>query len=570
MGVKRAVFGACATLILIASHADALDQASPLAAVGAAAVRAPTETGDPWRANFACTLSRGSDALLARIHLIRNAQHTIDIQTFIWGGDESSRWIGYELTKAAERGVKVRLLLDFMGAVKEADEYAFDRSKIQNVEIKIYRPIADRIDPSLPHFTLSLIWPNGTNQRMHNKTMVVDGEIGLTGGRNFANEYFDFTTGHNFRDQEILVAGPAVEWMTKSFDAFWNSKYSYHNYDLKDVQAYLEAGEHPAPSRRSDVIINDYFALIDAAADDTAAVHERISGRMRKIDWMVFVADSPGKKSTLYLDSQPGGSVAEVIRHEIAQCTEELLIQSPYIILTRRSRGVFKKQLKANKALVVKLSSNSFGAADHYETYSATFRLRSKLVRGLGFHLYEYNPYPADLDYWLPHYELLLERADNLEVERKPYLSIHSKTFIFDKKRAFVGSFNLDPRSMNLNSECGLIIEDESLVAELRDLFYRDIAPENSWVIAEDNNPLADVNRPFEVISSILPIDVWPLHNMTSFALREGAEPVDPDHPDFYDNYKDVGRFPGSEDMGLEKIQTSFYKTVGKMATPFL
>lgn len=562
----RALLG---MLVLAGAHAALAEQA-PLHPVVAAAEQAEAASADPARANYACTLYRGSDALLARIHLIRNARHTIDIQTFIWGGDEASRWIGYELTQAAERGVKVRLLLDFMGAVKEADEYAFDRSRIPNVDIKIYRPIADRIDPSLPHFTLSLIWPNGTNQRMHNKTMVVDGKIGVTGGRNFANEYFDFTTGHNFRDQELVVVGPAVRGMTESFDAFWNSKFAYHNYDLKDVQAYLERGEHPAPDSKAEVVTNPYFEEIDAAADDPAAVRERVVERMLRVDWMEFIADSPGKKSTMYLASQPGGSVAEVIRNEISRCTEELLIQSPYVIVTRRSRRVFKKQMKANPELVVKISSNSFGAADHYETYSATFRLRSKLVRGLGFHLYEYAPYPDDLEYWLPHYAMLEQRAADAGADRKPFLSIHSKVFIFDRKRAFVGSFNLDPRSMHLNSESGLLIEDEALVAELRDGFYRDIAPGNSWVIAEDNNALAEVNRPFELISSVLPIDFWPLHNMTSFALRDGKEPVDPDHPDFYEHYQDVGRFPGAENMNFEKLQTSFYKTVGKVATPLL
>lgn len=565
-GVTWAVAG----WLALAGSVFAQPAASPFSSVVAEAARIEAQEADPARANLACTIDRGSDALLARIHLIRNAKHTIDIQTFIWGGDESSRWIGYELARAAERGVQVRLLLDFMGAVKEADEYAFDRSRIPNVEIKIYRPIAKRIDPSLPHFTLSLILPNGTNQRMHNKTMVVDGEIGITGGRNFANEYFDFTTGHNFRDREMLVAGPAVDWMTRSFETFWESKFSYHNYDLKDVQTYLERGDHPAPATKAEVIQNAYFAELDAAADDSGAVTERLAGRMRRVEWMAFVADSPGKKSTLYLDSQPGGSVAELIRTEIMQCNDELLIQSPYIILTRRGRRVFKKQMKEHPELRVKLSSNSFGAADHYETYSATFRLRSKLVRGLGFHLYEYAPYPADIEYWIPHYDLLLARALDRGVEREPFLSIHSKTFIFDKKRAFVGSFNLDPRSMHLNSECGLLIEDEDLVTELRNAFYRDIAPGNSWVIAEDNNALADVNRPFEFVSSILPIDLWPLHNMTSFQLREGEEPVDPDHPDFYENYEDVGRFPGSENLSIEKIQTSFYKTVGKVATPFL
>ncbi len=500
--------------ILVAVLCSGQIEASPFQeAITAAAERAGAVSA-PEQANYACTIDRGDNALLARVHLIRNANRTIDIQTFIWGGDESSQWIDYELVRAARRGVKVRLLLDFMGAVKEDDAFTFDRARIPNAEVKIYRPIADRVDPSLPHWKFSLIMPNGTNQRMHNKIMVVDGELAITGGRNFADEYFDYSTAYSFRDRELIVAGPAIELMEKSFDAFWNSKYAYYNYDLKDVQEFIEAAKFSPPESKLDVITNDYFAILDLAADTPEEVHERLASRMRPVEWMAYVADSPGKKSTLYLSSLPGGSVAGVIRNEIAKCEEELLIQSPYVILTRRARKTFKKQKKANPELTVKISSNSFGAADHYETYSATFRLRSKLVRGLGFHMYEYAPYPADLEYWLPHYKHLLQRSEAAGATRKPFLSIHGKTFIFDGKRAFVGSFNLDPRSMHLNSECGLLIEDEVLVKEFRDEFYRDIAPENSWVIAEDDNAFADVNRPFEVLSSVLPIDIWPMHEL--------------------------------------------------------
>ena len=516
------------------------------------------------------TLGSGFESFVLRVHLVRSATKTIDIQTFIWADEETSRFFANELVNAAKRGVKIRVLVDYMWSTKNPERMSWNLTHSENIQIKLYRPMARRLKPSFPRKIINLLTPNNTNQRMHNKVMVVDGAIGITGGRNIGNNYFDYSTKYNFKDLEIMVAGPSVDGMTASFDEFWAFKHSRSTEEFSDVARGIRNGTlTPQPS--DDDFELPYFQRLNRLSSDLQFISEAFVERSMLVSNVEFVADKPGRKTWSYWFSpRAGGAMSAAMRDQFLQVKESVLIQSPYVILNRRTRRMMRKVNKRSPGFQVKVSTNSFGAADHLETYSANYRLRTKVIRGLGYEIYEYKPNPEDLRISLPNYDELQERAEQEGLKRPPYLSIHSKTFVFDDETAYIGTYNLDPRSFYVNGECGIFVQNKEFVQDIKQRLIHDMAPGNSWVIARKKFPLSEINVHIEGLSSLLPLDLWPVRYTSGFELIEGEEPVPTSHPDFYRRYRDLGSFPGAEGLNLDTTIIQIYKGVGKVATPLL
>ncbi len=511
------------------------------------------------------------DALLLRVHLIRAARSTIDLQTFTWHADESASLIGYELVQAARRGVKVRVILDGVWSARDIELVTFAETTYPNLEFKIYRPAARRISTGPFRRMIYHLVPNGSNQRMHAKSMVVDGVIGLTGGRNIGNRYFGMSTGYNFKDREALIVGPQVNNMTRSFEAFWNFKKSFFNHDLVDVQDRIEKGIRQPEISRERVQLDTLFSSIDRDAADVSTIEAKFASQMAPVQSLLFVADDPGKKTRSgFFSFNTDSRMTNQFQQTLFQTRHELVMQSPYVIFDRRARHMMRKHYKSAPDLRVFVSTNSLGAADHVVTYAANYRLRTKVVRGLKFEVYEMMPHPEMQYRHLPDFERLEQLAITTNDEREPYLCIHSKTYVFDRRISYIGTMNLDPRSYYYNSECGVFIEDEVLAARLVETLQYEISARNSWVIAPAKYQLGFLNRVMEFISTALPIDPWPLRSTSGYELKPGAEEVGPFHPDFHDNYQDIGSFPGTEGLDSRKLWTSFLKTFGKGATPLL
>ncbi len=544
---------------------------SPSPLLELASVVAQTNLQNPQtQQHQVLVLDDGFEAFVLRVHLVRSAERTIDIQTFIWSDEETSRFFAEELIKASRRGVKVRLLVDHMWSTKDPDRLAWNTEHLDGIEIKLYRPMAKRLNPSFPRKIVNILTPNGTNQRMHNKLMLVDGAVGITGGRNVGNNYFDYSTKYNFKDREILVIGPAVADMAGSFQAYWNFKHSYSSGDLLDVAQRLHKGT-VRPEAFEDDFELPYFRSLSRLSDDRSYIDRMFVGRSMPVERVEFVSDNPGRKTRSYFFSpRGGGALTAAMRNRFLESEDSVLIQSPYVILNRRSRRVMKEAKRRSPNLQVQVSTNSFGAADHLETYSANYRLRTKVIRGLGFEIYEFKPHPEDLGLYLENFDDLQSRAEENGLNRTPYLSIHSKTYTFDWETTFIGTYNLDPRSFYINGECGVFVHDEIFTRSVRQRLLRDMSPENSWVIARKERPLVEVNLRIEGLSSLLPVDLWPVRYTSSFELKTGEEPVPPDHPEFYKRYHDLGSFPGSEGPGFDKTLTRMYKRFGKVATPLL
>ena len=529
----------------------------------------PFGSGDTGRGNHVMVVDNGRDALLLRVHLIRSAQYSIDIQTFILANDECGRYLSYELIEAAKRGVKVRLLADHFMSARDPEWAAFLATAHPNFELRYYRPPVGQINPSKAELALhGLLFFQAANQRMHNKIVAIDGSIALTGGRNIDNHYYNQSLTYNFYDLDAMVVGPVVLAMERSFEEFWDYRRSIPAEKLADVQGRIRRNEVTPRPARPDFGIEDYFDDIEAQASDMALIKKRFVDTLVSADRVRFLADPPGKNRIIGFWG--GGTATRDLRKIIRGSKNELLLQSPYLILNRTARRHFGKMRRKNRDMDIVVSTNSLAATDNVLAYSANYKLRTAYIEKIGMEIYEYKPVPAELLAILPNFEILRARAEVEGLDRDPYLCIHAKAFVVDKTTAYIGSYNVDPRSENLNTEMGLLIEDPEIVDRLRRCILGRAHPENAWVIARREFPLSEVNFFFEGLSWWSPVDIWPIRSTTSFELISGKDPVPADHPDFYNNYTDVGSFPGAGAGSVKQLTTSLYKMFNTLVIPVM
>lgn len=538
--------------------------------------RAMVENDAPGgSANRLALLSGGYDALLLRIHLIRQAKISIEIQTFIWTNDEVGRLMMYELIEAARRGVKVRIIADHLVSEQDPATIAFLATVHPNLEIKHYRPTASRMKPSLPQKLLAgLASFHGVNQRMHNKVIIVDGAVLITGGRNIENTYYDHSIGLNFRDRDVLAVGPVVRNASESFEEFWCYRYAVASRDLADVEAVIAKGNFRRYATRTDYDFGAYFGELDREADNAALITARFVSRLRPVQKAEFICDEPGKSRGFFTHS---ARITRELSRAIGAAKREIVMQTPYLVLSPAARDLFRVVREKNSGLRIRVSSNSFASTDNTFAYSANYRLRTRYVSDLHLEVHEFKPQPADLLALFPQYPFMAGLAEKLIAARRqaalPTLCVHAKSLVVDDRVAFVGSYNLDPRSENLNTEAGLLVEDEAFAAELRGEIERDMRPGNSWVIGRRSLPLhlETVNGLLGGLLSLSPVDVWPIQNTSSFELKDGAAEVSPFDPAFHDRYREVGPFPGTEGiLSTKEILTRLYKAVGAPLTPIL
>lgn len=531
--------------------------------------------GEWSEGNRVALLEAGYDALLVRIHLIRQARHSIEVQTFIWSNDECGRLVMYELIEAARRGVKVRVIADQPFSVRDPELTAFLATAHPNLEIKHYRPALSRIRPSLVHtLAAGLRSFKDVNQRMHNKVMLFDDAVLVTGGRNIENAYFDHSTELNFRDRDVLVVGPAARAAAAMFEEFWNYDHAMASRDLVDVAAVIGDGRFRRYASREDYDFGPFFGRLVVEADDPELIEERFTRRLRTVKRARFLADEPGKSRGYF------GQTAKITRElkaVLQQAEADILIQTPYLVLSRRAQELISDLRAQHPAMRIRISTNSFASTDNLLAYSANYRLRNRYVQDLGLEVHEFRPQPAALALLLPRHRELADLAAARRAagkqSREPFLCMHAKSLVLDHRIAFIGSFNLDPRSQNLNTEVGLLIEDDVIAQELREQIERDLRPENSWVIGRRALPLGleSVNGLVAGIVALSPIDAWPIQNTSSFELRPGGREVRPGDPSFHENYREVGPFPGTDGrLSTKEILTRLYKVVGSPLTPIL
>jgi phosphatidylserine/phosphatidylglycerophosphate/cardiolipin synthase-like enzyme len=529
-------------------------------------------------------LETGDDALLARIHLIRAARESIDIQTFIWVYDRSGRWVYRELLEAARRGVKVRVLIDqFVNPELPAEEYAAIATAHENLEIRLFRPLTvNAINKSWDVSRRTFTGFTTMNHRMHHKVLLVDGKAAIIGGRNYQDAYFDRDATLSFRDRDVIALGPACRDVRKFFNKFWNHDKSYEASRMQDLKLVLASGDASFPKDLNEPV-RPLFRELDQLANnyDLSLAHPSL--RLWTVSKMEYLSDAPVKITQHRFPGQLNPFAQ--LRTFVANSQEEVLIQTPYSVFEDRTYKRWKNIRKERPEVRVCLSTNSLSSADHVYVGSMALKQRRKQIESLGIELYLAKPVPGDIREMVPRYqELLSETASYMDPQwnedpeimeldiEGPRFCVHSKTMIFDRKIAFVGSHNFDPRSINLNTECGVMIWDEPFARHLATLYDQAIHPDNSWVIAPRKYPpvVGGLNNFMTMVSSNLPLfDIWPLEHVSCFELEEGHEPLSPYDDNFHESYRDVGPFPGL-DMGLDGVKVRLLRAIGDPAVPLM
>ena len=278
--------------VIDCNAADACAQASALRALGD---RAQAESTAQAPRHYALILDRGQDALLARLNLIRSARSRIDLQTYIFDTDDSARLVLDELLAAARRGVQVRLLIDQLSAIPDLRILAALSGAHKDLQIRIYNPSFGKAKLNYFDYAGSVLCCfRRFNQRMHTKLILVDDAVGITGGRNYQDDYYDWDAEYNFRDRDVLVAGPAAREMAANFEAFWNARRSVPVERLNDVgRKLLKEGVPSMPP--ADFLRPDRVAAISAEASDDERVRERLVQPAMAVGTVKYVADLPQK-----------------------------------------------------------------------------------------------------------------------------------------------------------------------------------------------------------------------------------------------------------------------------------
>jgi len=483
-------------------------------------------------------LETGDNALLARVHLIRSAQSTIDIQTFIWANDGSGRFVISELILAAQRGIKVRILIDDLSLRKTSDYVAFLVSVHPNIQIKQFNPLAENIDAGMLEVLGSYTFRLGqTNHRMHNKTVIVDGKYGITGGRNYADDYFDRGVHRSFKDRDVLIVGKVVASMSRSFEAYWNFELSVNSRDMKDVKRMLASDDFEIPDDIKTYKVPATFQSLQECAENLVCMQERIFIHGFSINEVEFIADAPNK----ILEGEDTATTTLSLVNLIKSAERSIIFQTPYLVIDRSGNKLFKGIRKKNPDLEFIVSTNSLAAADHFYAYAFSYKNKKKYVKSFKWQIFELKPTPNDIDQMVPGIPGHVRADDH-------YTCIHAKTFLFDYQTVWLGSFNLDPRSVSLNTEAGLIIRDAVLATSLAETIKAEAAPGNSWTVGVRRKIpiLAELNGLMENVFSWIPfLNIWPFTYSTSFELKPGASEVPFYHDNFYENYEGVGQFPG-------------------------
>ena len=426
-------------------------------------------------------LEHGEQSLMSRAWLVANAEKSIDVQYFIWSADNIGILATEALLVAAKRGVKVRVIVDDL-LVDVKDIALLALNEHPNIDIKIYNPMHS-VGVSKMKRALNVVTDfRGANQRMHDKTAIFDGVVGITGGRNMADEYFDYDHEYNFRDRDILLIGKAVNDMSENFDEFWSSDLSVPVDSLLQTQNF------------NNTTIHHYYSeLHNYAADESnfeIEVRNMIEGMpdyfpslFKNLVWtdVDFVNDSPGKNDNRFFLSG-GSDSTDFLYDVIKNAKKEILIQTPYLVLPDGGFDVFSSLIE--RGVSIKIVTNSLASTDNLMAFSGYHKQRKRLI-DIGVMVYEYRPYPKIQK------DLLL-RFPEL-AGKNPIFAIHAKSMVIDSEQLFIGTFNLDPRSANLNTEVGAYIKNIVLAKQLKTSIERDSSRDNSWLISHDFNPDKEV-----------------------------------------------------------------------------
>ncbi len=553
---------------------NACAEPSPYHALAAAALAQSTPEHPLHYVNL---LDRGEDALLLRVHLIRSARRSIAVQTFIFSEDDAGYLILDELVRAARRGVKVQVIADQLFSLEDTHLLAALARAHANFALRMYNPTFHKARTRPLEFAAGILccfWR--FNQRMHDKLFLIDDTIGIVGGRNYENRYYDWDDEFDYRDRDVLVAGPVAARMRASFDAFWRDPHTVALSRLRDVATDILAAGSEAPRYAAHAYRNPArVAALSRRADDIDFVREHFADQARRVGRVDYFADAPGKPAASA--SAPAHESTQLLAALLRQAHSEIVLQTPYLVLSSTARRLFRDLRKRQPQLHIFVSTNSLAATDAFYVYALSYKYKKRYMK-LGFEIHEFKPFPAEAQALIAHYAELGAGAAvapaakrRAKYARAPLkhrgvrVGLHAKSMVIDGEITVIGSHNFDPRSEIYNTESGIVVHDRAFAARVRAVILQDAAPENSWTIARrPPTPfLGRINSAIAGFSAALPIfDFWPFRYASSFELNPGCAPLAPGAPGFYRCYTDVGDFP-EVDLPLKTIYTRIVTAFG-------
>jgi putative cardiolipin synthase len=407
-------------------------------------------------------IASGRTAFEVRYGFARLARRTIDAQYFLWADDATGRNMLVALLEAADRGVRVRLLLDDLG-LAGADATLALLAAHPNVQVRLFNPFAFR-ELHLADFLFDF---DRVNHRMHNKAFVVDNTIAVIGGRNITDQYFSTDSEANFRDLDLLIAGRVVRDVSQVFDDFWNSPWATSIHRLYQ--------ERPSPDAA-----RGFEAALRATADDQAFPFrtqldepflERLLATVpKRLIWgkASLLADRPNKPQT----SEPA-VVADLRAKLGGKIARELLLESAYFVPA--GGGAERLCGLAARGVHIRILTNSLASTDEVSTYAGFMRHREMLLR-CGVELHELRPDAAFI------------RRDWTWLRTPSAAELHTKAAVFDRETVMIGSFNLDPRSRYLNTEIAVLVDSPALAAKVAAFVDAGMSLGNSFQLSLDSD----------------------------------------------------------------------------------
>ena len=416
----------------------------------------------PGQSGFAL-VQQGSRAFTARLAMADLAEKTLDAQYYIWDVDTTGRIMADRLIRAADRGVRVRLLLDDHYQTEEIDRGVAALDAHPNIEVRFFNPVHNR-----RWRTWSFLTDFGrVNHRMHNKLFIMDNAVGIAGGRNIADTYFGVRADQNFRDLDMVMTGPIVRELSASFDRFWNSEWAI------PVGAVVEK----RATERDFLALKKRLTEKIAAAGYPYPVDERIADlRARLVEIKDAFIWAPGRvlvEDPARVSTDDGGQIIrEALLQRIAQTKREVLIESPYFILL--APGIEEVRKLTARGVKVRVLTNSAATNDVMAAHAGYANTRKELLDA-GIELYELRP------------DSNMKREWSIAAG-KSRAALHAKALVFDRESVFMGSFNLDPRSRAINTEIGIMIDSPEIARQLAEFMDEGVLPGSAYHVTRDKN----------------------------------------------------------------------------------
>jgi putative cardiolipin synthase len=402
------------------------------------------------------SLSGGRAAFAARAMLANAAERTLDVQYYMWHADTTGKLLFASLKAAAARGVRVRLLLDDNNTTG-MDQLLLALDSQPNMEVRLFNPFAMRTMRPLGYLTDFA----RLNRRMHNKSFTADNQVTIVGGRNIGDEYFDAGNDVLFIDLDVIALGPVVHEVSQDFDAYWNSKSAY------PVKLLIKPDPDAHPLAALDSIATDPDAQQYLDEVKNTPFVEQLTDRSVKLEWAAtqFVSDSPGK---VLGEASSAEKITPQLRALVGKPKQSIDLVSPYFVPGERGVETFAQLREQGKD--VRILTNSLEATDVAAVHAGYAKWRAPLLKS-GVVLYELRAAPGT-----PSRKSIIGTGSGSgSGSGSSGSSLHAKTFEVDGEKIFVGSYNVDPRSRELNTEMGLVVDSPTMARQLSDSFAKNM-----------------------------------------------------------------------------------------------